>query len=149
MNIEIGKDYRVQNKFKKGFVEREVFKENDTGDVVIIETLWRQGTFIVTIVDEEERALLEQYQGDDQQGDIEVAEFSEIEFVDSWDECANDVAVRLVEEDEDRKEEIQELVEDEGHEWLMENNYDHWDMEAFFSLPLAVEEVDPNNRYAS
>ena len=58
MKIEIGKEYRVQNKFKKGFVEREVFKENDTGDVAIIETLWRQGTYIVKIVDEEERVLL-------------------------------------------------------------------------------------------
>jgi hypothetical protein len=149
MKIEIGKEYRVQNKFKKGFVEREVFKENDTGDVAIIETLWRQGTYIVKIVDEEERALLEQYQGDDQQGDIEVAEFSEIEFVDSWDECANNVTIRQVDKDEARQEEIQELVEDEGYEWLMENNYDSWDTESFFSLPLAVEEVDPNNRYAT
>jgi hypothetical protein len=40
-------------------------------------------------------------------------------------------------------------VEDEGYEWLMENNYDSWDTESFFSLPLAVEEVDPNNRYAT
>ena len=82
MKIEIGKEYRIQNKFKKGYVEREVFKENDTGDVAIIETLWRQGTYIVKIVDEEERALLEEFQGEDQNGDIEVAEFSEVEFVD-------------------------------------------------------------------
>ena len=147
MKIEIGTEYRVTPKFKKGYVERAVFKENDTGDEAIIETLWRSGTFLVKIVDEEERELLEQYQGEDQNGDIEFPiYFSEAAFVDSWDGCANDVTIRLVESDEKRQVEIQELVENEGAEWLMENNYDTWDCEHFFSLPLAVEAVDPSNR---
>ena len=42
---------------------------------------------------------------------------------------------------------ILEGVEEEGHDWFWDNNYDSWDAEHFFGLPLQVDEVDPDNRY--
>ena len=49
MQIEVGKEYHIYPKFKKSYTEREVFKNNDNEDRVVIEALWRSGAYIVKI----------------------------------------------------------------------------------------------------
>jgi len=148
MEIEIGKEYTIYPKFKKQYTEREVFKDNDSEDRVVIEALWRSGAYIIKINNEEEKELLEGYMSEDSQQDfMEPCEFYENEFVESFDECGRDVYVHLAEGSEADEDAILEGVEEEGHDWFWENNYDSWDCEHFFGLPLQVDEVDPENRY--
>ena len=147
MEIEVGKEYTIYPKFKKSYVEREVFKDNDSEDRVVIECLWRSGAYIIKVLDEDDKELLEGYMSDDAEGDMEPDEFSENEFVESFDECGRDVYVHLAEGSEADEDAILEGVEEEGHDWFWENNYDSWDAEHFFNLPLQVDEVDPENRY--
>ena len=147
MEIEVGKEYTIYPKFKKSYVEREVFKDNDSEDRVVIECLWRSGAYIIKVLDEDDKELLEEYMSDDAEGDMEPDEFSENEFVESFDECGRDVYVHLAEGSEADEDAILEGVEEEGHDWFWENNYDSWDAEHFFNLPLQVDPVDPDNRY--
>ena len=147
MEIEIGKEYTIYPKYKKSYVEREVFKDNDSEDRVVIEALWRSGAYIIKITNEEEKEMLENYMSDDAEGDMEPCEFEENEFIESYDECGRDVYVHLHSESEADEDAILEGVEEEGHDWIWENNYDSWDAEHFFGLPLQVDEVDPENRY--
>lgn len=147
MEIEVGKEYTIYPKFKKSYVEREVFKDNDSEDRVVVETLWRSGAYIIKVTNEEEKETLEAYMSEDATGDMEPIEFEENEFVESFDGCGQDVYVHLAEGSEADEEAIQEGVEEEGHDWFWENNYDSWDAEHFFGLPLQVDEVDPDNRY--
>jgi hypothetical protein len=147
MEIEVGKEYTIYPKYKKSYVEREVFKDNDSEDRGVIECLWRSGAYIIKVLDEDDKELLEGYMSDDAQGDMEPEEFSENEFVESFDECGRDVYVHLAEGSEADEDAIQEGIEEEGHDWFWENNYDSWDCEHFFGLPLQVDPVDPDNRY--
>lgn len=147
MEIEVGKEYTIYPKHKKSYVEREVFKDNDSEDRVVIEALWRSGAYIIKVSNEEEKEMLENYMSDDAEGDMEPCEFEENEFVESYDECGRDVYVHLHSGSEADEAAIQEGVEEEGHDWFWENNYDSWDAEHFFGLPLQVDEVDPDNRY--
>jgi len=148
MEIEVGKEYTIYPKFKKSYTEREVFKDNDSEDRVVIESLWRSGAYIIKITNEEEKELLEGYMSEDSQQDfMEPCEFEENEFVESFDECGRDVYVHLAEGSEADEDAILEGVEEEGHDWFWENNYDSWDAEHFFNLPLQVDPVDPDNRY--
>ena len=144
MKIEIGKEYMISPKYKKCFVQKEVYENND-GDKVIIESVWRRGQYIVKVNCEEEKELLESYMTEIG-GDMEPDEFEENEFVSSYDECAQDTYVLLSNLDEDSKE-IIESVEEGGYEWLEENGYEPITMENYLGLPLEVNEVDPNNRY--
>jgi len=147
MEIEVGKEYTIYPKFKKSYVEREVFKDNDSEDRVVIECLWRSGAYIIKVLDEDDKELLEEYMSDDAEGDMEPDEFSENEFVESFDECGRDVYVHLAEGSEADEDAILEGVSEEGHDWFWDNNYDSWDAEHFFGLPLQVDPVDPDNRY--
>ena len=147
MEIEVGKEYTIYPKYKKSYVEREVFKDNDSEDRVVIEALWRSGAYIIKVSNEEEKEMLENYMSDDAEGDMEPCEFEENEFVESYDECGRDIYVHLHSSSEADEAAIQEGVEEEGHDWFWENNYDSWDAEHFFGLPLEVDEVDPDNRY--
>ena len=81
MEIEIGKEYHIYPKFKKSYTEREVFKNNDNEDRVVIEALWRSGAYIVKITNEEEKEQLEAYLSEDATGDMEPCEFEENEFL--------------------------------------------------------------------
>ena len=69
------------------------------------------------------------------------------EFLESFDECGRDYYIHLEGTSEADEDEMEELLEEEGHDWLFENNYDSWDCEHFFGLPLIADEVDPDNRY--
>lgn len=147
MEIEVGKEYTIYPKFKKSYVEREVFKDNDSEDRIVIETLWRSGAYIIKVLDEDDKELLEGYMSEDATGDMEPEEFSENEFVESFDGCGMDVYVHLAEGSERDEEELEEAIYEEGHDWIWENNFDHWDTEHFFGLPLQVDPVDADNRY--
>jgi len=147
MDIEVGKEYTIYPKYKKSYVEREVFKDNDSEDRVVIEALWRSGAYIIKVTNEEEKETLEAYMSEDATGDMEPCEFEENEFIESFDECGRDVYVHLHSESEADEDAILEAVEEEGHDWFWDNNYDSWDAEHFFGLPLQVDEVDPDNRY--
>ena len=65
MEIEVGKEYTIYPKFKKSYVEREVFKDNDSEDRVVVETLWRSGAYIIKVLDEDDKELLEEYMSED------------------------------------------------------------------------------------
>src|SRR6056300_559346 len=141
--IEVGKEYHIYPKFKKSYTEREVFKNNDSEDRVVIEALWRSGAYIIKVTNEEEKETLEAYMSEDATGDMEPCEFEENEFIESFDECGRDYYIHLAEGSDADEDEMQEQLEEEGHDWLWENNYDSWDCEHFFGLPLQVDEVDP------
>ena len=58
MNIEIGKTYLVSAYYKKSMTEIEQFMHKD-GRMLNSEILWRNGTFIIRIEDEDERESLQ------------------------------------------------------------------------------------------
>ena len=144
MKIKIEKEYMISPKYKKCFVQKEVYENND-GDKVIIESLWRNGQYIVKVNCEEEKELLESYMTEIG-GDMEPDEFEENEFVSSYDECGRDIRIYSPDSEQDPNE-IIESVEEGGYEWLEENGYEPITMENYLGLPLEVNEVDPNNRY--
>jgi hypothetical protein len=144
MKIEIGKEYMISPKYKKSFVQNEVY-ENNNGDKVIIESVFRNGQYIVKVNSKAEKKLLEEYMNE-VESDMGPDEFEENEFVSCHDECWRDIYIHSsnVEQDEN---EIIDSVKEEGYEWLEENGYEAITMEHYLGLPLEVEEVDPNNRY--
>ena len=61
MKIEIGKTYTVSPHWKKSPCEIEMFKNEDTGKALNIETTWRSGSFNISIENEDEKAELESH----------------------------------------------------------------------------------------
>lgn len=88
MKIEIGKTYTVSAYYKKSLVEIEMFRHED-GRGLNTEIMWRNGTFIIRIEDEDERNALQETVGED--GDIwDYDDYSNIEMDSTFDGCAED-----------------------------------------------------------
>lgn len=141
--IEIGKEYHISPQKKKGYEENEYFEHNETGFEVSVTTVYRGCDYIIKIMNEAEKKMLEEYQQEKEyEFHIDIDDFSNHEFVSSWDGCSTEVDV-----EEGVEEWIQEKVGEEGANWLLENNYESARCENYLATPLDVEEVDPDNRY--
>jgi len=89
MQIEVGKCYDVSAHWKKSLTEIEMFHNEKTEQRMNVETLWRNGTFRVTVANEDEAEMLQNCIGED--GDIwDFEDYEEIELVDTFDGCAED-----------------------------------------------------------
>lgn len=98
MIIEVGKTYTVSPKYKKSFVENNFFEVMDDDKkpdflprMFTRQIGWRSGSFNITIVNEDEQEVLQEYldAGDDA-GELELTAFEEFEFLESWDGCWED-----------------------------------------------------------
>jgi hypothetical protein len=135
MKIEIGKTYEITPKFKKSIVERTVYtKENESP--ISIFSVWRGGTFAVTIQNEDELDILDSCIGDDEEIFI-LDDFSYWELYETWDECAN-----WWESDESTDVELlQEHIENNedyfgAYEYFESKGYDE---ECFYSIENGIE----------
>lgn len=146
MKIEIGKEYRIRPSYKKSYVEKEWFVNNENREErALVETLWRSGTWIVTIKDEDDQALLTDYM-ERLTGEMQPDEFEENEFVDAYDGCGEGHYLFGF-ADKEEEADLYELLEEEGVSWFFDNNWDSADVEHYFMFPIHVEEVDPDNKY--
>ena len=59
MKIEVGKTYEICAYFKKSMFEIEQFKNEETGQMLNTEIMWRNGTFFVKVTNEEEAEELQ------------------------------------------------------------------------------------------
>ena len=94
MNIEIGKEYMVAAKFKKCLVEKELWvNAEDTSKLISVETLWRNGSFIIRPQNEDEVEFLTQSSAEDVSNEdvLEITTFEDWEFDSTFDECETDL----------------------------------------------------------
>lgn len=139
MKIEIGKTYRITNKFKKSYIEREEFVKDNMH--IYYETGWRSGTWEITPQDDDEVAMLEEAMEDDYDDTLYPDSFNETEMIESYDGCWGDVDFPdLLSEEE--QEELQEQIDEDGYYDALTNaGWEQHDMECWFNGPITVEEV--------
>lgn len=135
MKIEIGKTYRMMNACKKSVVEIEYRKKGNKQ--AVIETCWRSGSWNVTPMYEEEVIYLQEGLNGDP---IEIYEFEEIEFLETWDGCSEDWEFYNI-DDESEQEEIQEGWWEDGHMWFDDNGWEELDPEVIIHNGIVLEEV--------
>ena len=89
MKIEIGKEYTITNKYKKSYVETEYLKNynDDSGDIISVQTGWRSGTWTVTPQEEHEVEMLVEAMTDEFDDDLWMNDFENAEMDSSWDGC--------------------------------------------------------------
>ena len=143
--IEIGKTYEVTPTWKKSYEELEIFEHEDTKQCIGVRTLWRSGSMRITPQNEDEVNMLhDALEHDD--GDIFEPQdlFEEVEFMDCWDGCSEDLEfygdanpdeVAIREEYDEGDDFISNLMEKYG--------YYPMDLEVFLHNQLDIEEVDP------
>ncbi len=153
MNIEIGKTYLVSAYYKKSMTEIEQFMHED-GRMLNTEILWRNGTFIIRIEDEDERVALQSTAGED--GEIwDYDDYSNIEMDSTFDGCAEDFVFYGNHFSEDEQEALEEEYEEqlEGDDWV--SRFDFLEEREFYSegcnwqvhggtvVELADDELEP------
>mgnify|MGYP000226746154 FL=1 len=107
MEIEVGKTYRMMNAYKKSVIEIEYKKKGKKQ--AVIETCWRSGSWNVIPQNEDEIEYLKSgLEGES----IEIYEFEELEFLETWDGCSEDWEFYNI--DEDEQETIQEAWREDG-----------------------------------
>ena len=88
MKIEIGTEYVISPAEKKSFLVMEEF-ETPTGDIVEMETLYRDGAITITPETDDEVEMIQMaIDGNAVLDNIDVAELSNAEFIEASDGCA-------------------------------------------------------------
>jgi len=136
LNINIGQKYRFSTKSKKNFFEKETFR-NNKGEKIIVESIYRVGFFYISPFDEQEKEKLESYILNDSKGLVRIDTFLGFEFDESWDECERDVFAESCLDLEMAKVLIQK-TEENGIDWLMENEFYPDEIEYQAKLPLVL-----------
>lgn len=133
LDIEWEKPYTVTARQKKSCIEREVFTKGEQR--VMIETLWRNSTWIITPMSTEEIQAMEDsmYDGDD----FYPYEFEEFELVDFFDGVSTDFHYHNVTED---TETIEETFWEDGRMGLEEADWEEQDGEFFITGGIDVIE---------
>ncbi len=143
MEIEIGKTYTVSPHWKKSLCEIEMFKNEETGKALNIETTWRSGSFNIFIENEDEKAELEScmyIEGEQEEPGIwDFESYENIEMIESWDGCAEDWTffgsgdtAWTEEESEALEEQYHEDMDDDDNEmfgfydWLTDKGYESY-----------------------
>jgi len=141
VKIEIGKTYAVSAYWKKSLSEIEQYKHEDTGKMLNTEVLWRNGTFMIRMENEEERAELEStmYIEEHAEEEPEIWDFEAYENIEmdstfdgvsedwvsygsgeqAWAEGEFDTLQEKYEEDLDNE----ELDYFGAYDWLEDNGY--------------------------
>lgn len=135
------KVYEVGPKYKKSLNEYTVFRSESLGVTVRTECLWRGGTFVVAMNDEEyeEAKTTDYFDLDDYPHDL----------LETWDSCYEGYEI-LTEVDEEREEELNEMfeegMEEDGLFWFVDNE-DFLEGDVFWTIEceLDIKEADTEN----
>jgi len=147
VEVEIGKTYAVSNRRKKSFFETSNL-ENDDGQSVSREMLWRQGTFLVTPVNQAEVDLLMVAQEEHYESTVPMDFFEDTEFDSTWDGISEDFYSDDVEDILDLQDkycEDDDLLEQyfSFEEYLEETRgFSEVDYEVFIDGSIIVEKVE-------
>ncbi len=116
--IEVGKSYRLHAHWKKSVTEIEMFAHED-GRRLNTEVQWRNGEFVVTVTNEDEREELQSCLG----ANGEIWDYESFERVEMW-ECFDGCWEDFVHYGNSFSEEEQEALNEE-YEQSCEDN-DDW-----------------------
>jgi len=152
MNIQIGKTYRVSPSNKKCFVENVWYvdakaSEGSPRDNFIHETVWRLGSMLVSVNNDEDKELLEYMLNTHPDEEISFDEFTEAVFDSSWDEWTSEVYFSLREDsaliDEiGDADDIEEEIRDMGvSAWAEEFEYMAEETSYVGLGPFDIEEI--------
>jgi hypothetical protein len=144
--VEIGKCYEISPKWKKSYIEEEIFS-NGTKSVGV-ETCWRGGTVHITPQNEDEVEWLQDALDsaeENEYGDaFEPTDFEEYEFVDAWDGCSEDYHYYGEGWTDEEKETLEESMEDEfASSVLEEAGYESHDLEVIIHNGIVATEIEP------
>ena len=138
MKIEVGKTYEINAYFKKSMFEIEQFKNEETGQMLNTEIMWRNGTFYVKVMNIEEAADLQSclyIEGEQEEPEIwDFESFEACEMDSTFDGCSEDFVFygnHFTEEQQDAlNEEYDEQMESDDwvsrYEFLEEKGFDSW-----------------------
>ena len=138
MKIEVGKTYEICAYFKKSMYEIEQFKNEDTGQMLNTEIMWRNGTFFVKVMNEEEAEELQSclyIEGEQEEPEIwDFESYEACEMDSTFDGCSEDFVFygsHFTEEEQDAlNEEYEEQMESDDwmsrYEFLENKGFDSW-----------------------
>lgn len=121
------KYYIVNNKAKKSVHETEVF-EDTQGNRVLVTTIWRAGTFKVSVPETVEEYALAGYEPEDiedacwpteDDDAVDLSDFYEYELLSTWDGCGDDY--EFVFENDELLDQVSDIVLEEGISAFFDN----------------------------
>ena len=138
MKIEVGKTYEINAYFKKSMFEIEQFKNEETGQMLNTEIMWRNGTFYIKVMNEDEAEELQSclyIEGEQEEPGIwDFESYEACEMDSTFDGCSEEFVFygnHFTEEEQDQlNEEFDEQMESDDwmsrYEWLEERGFDSW-----------------------
>jgi hypothetical protein len=138
MKIEVGKTYEINAYFKKSLFEIEQYKNEETGQMLNTEIMWRNGTFYIKVANIEEAADLQSclyIEGEQEEPEIwDFESFEACEMDSCFDGCSEDFVHYgnhfTEEEQEQLAEDYEEQLDSDDwmgrYEWLEERGFDSW-----------------------
>lgn len=139
--IEVDKCYVIEARWKKRVSEVEFYEKDD--DVILYDTLWRNGEFRVTPATQGECDYIQRFIDleDDSFDEFDLNTFYEMEMDGTFDGISTDFRGDITEELEDQI--YVGTGELSVHEYLTEElGYEHTDTEYYINGPIAVREVE-------
>jgi hypothetical protein len=125
MSVEIDVPVVICATRKKSVTEVERY-EDENGNTILVETLWRNGEFQITPASEYEVNYINENLGDKDGSEFDINTFIEWEMQGTFDGCSMDFRG-----DTEKIEEAQEDDDFYYHTWLEENGYEHVDTEYY------------------
>ena len=138
MKIEVGKTYEINAYFKKSMFEIEQFKNEETGQMLNTEIMWRNGTFYIKVMNEDEAEELQSclyIEGEQEEPEIwDFESYEACEMDSTFDGCSEEFVFygnHFTEAEQDQlNEEFDEQMESDDwmsrYEWLEERGFDSW-----------------------
>lgn len=138
MKIEVGKTYEVNAYFKKSLFEIEQYKNEETGQMLNTEIMWRNGTFYIKVMNEDEAEELQSclyIEGEQEEPEIwDFESYEACEMDSTFDGCSEEFVFygnHFTEEEQDQlNEDFDEQMESDDwmsrYEWLQERGFDSW-----------------------
>jgi hypothetical protein len=145
---------KVEARYKKSVEEIEWYRLSDTNIWAQRETLWRWGTFYVTMDEEEYNRLVEDSKEDTFEMSTEITAYEDFDLWDCWDGISCDTTIYShVEAEKEKAKELQKKMEDEiedeydwdyyewleTHEFYQDGGYEVW---IHGPLTLTIEEEE-------
>jgi len=136
----MSKKYALSAATKKNVIEREYFFNETLNLGMTIESLWRNGTWIVELKEGEELP-----KGSDTGFYLyESDAFEEVEMDSMFDGCGTDFELDMDEEDEEYAtimEDVEEAWDEAGYAGLEEKGWEHSDTDVIIYGELELEEL--------
>ena len=109
---------------------------HESGKALNTEVLWRNGTFRITVANEEERDYLQSSLGED--GEIwDYEDYENIEMIETFDGCAEDFVFEwmkmAITNGHDMTDEDKEKLEEDYEEQLWMSRYDYLEEKGYMS----------------